>query len=169
MPRVGAQQGLFRPTHSSARAPTPLQVNGVFVELPFMVNRIPEGYKIASTLALAIQAGNVGPAAYALAYRRYGTRSYSPTVYAILTIGVVCCCLLAAFWSVSAGGVSYPLIVLATGLALVDCTSSVVFWPVVARFPKHLLPGLAVGEALGGSDGADLTRLSGSTTGDRTG
>ncbi len=151
MPRVGAQQGLFRPTHSSARAPTPLQVNGVFVELPFMVNRLPEGYKIASTLALAIQAGNVGPAAYALAYRRYGTRSYSPTVYAILTIGVVCCCLLAAFWSVSAGGVSYPLIVLATGLALVDCTSSVVFWPVVARFPKHLLPGLAVGEALGGT------------------
>ncbi len=38
-------------------------IQGVFAELPLLVNHLPEGWSAASALSLAIQVANVGPLA----------------------------------------------------------------------------------------------------------
>ena len=36
-------------------------INGVFVELPILVNELPEGWNLPSYLVIIIQAANIGP------------------------------------------------------------------------------------------------------------
>ena len=75
-------------------------------------------------------------------------------VAAIVVIGTLACILLSQLWhkcSVIAGTErSTALIVLAFFLALVDCTSSVVFLPFLAAFPAKYLSALYVGEGFSG-------------------
>eukprot|EP00466_Bigelowiella_natans_P018110 jgi/Bigna1/77046/fgenesh1_pg.45_\ len=129
-----------------------IAINGIYAELPFMVNDLPEGYAIAATLGVAIQLGNVAPLLYGVLRRRYGGSLAIPTTYFIFLIGIACCILLSIFWkhTLLVGGKrsSVALIVLTGGVAMVDSTSSVVFWPFASRFPSDKVIALATGEAL---------------------
>uniref|UniRef100_A0A8C4JAR8 Riboflavin transporter n=1 Tax=Dromaius novaehollandiae TaxID=8790 RepID=A0A8C4JAR8_DRONO len=46
-----------------------LSVNSLWVELPVVVKRLPEGWSLPAYLSLLIALGNVGPAAVTLAHR----------------------------------------------------------------------------------------------------
>ena len=139
-----------------------IALNGVWSEITVLTLTLPECYKLAAILVVAIQVANVGPLAYTITkylFQRFGLTSKQihlerVTVSLIVTIGVAACVLLAIFWDGTAslhGEVhSVSMVVLTFFLALVDCTSSVVFIPFMKHFPEEYISALYIGEGLSG-------------------
>lgn len=130
-------------------------VNGLWVELPLIVNVLPEGWELPSYLTVIIQLANLGPLLVTLMHKLYPGRLKEPIViYSILSIGVVACVLLAFFWdetTVVAGRQhSTAFFVITFFLALVDCTSSVTFLPFMTRLPAKFITTYFIGEGLSG-------------------
>lgn len=132
-----------------------IDLNGVWVEVPLMVNVLPEGWALPSYLVIIIQIANVGPLAYTIA-KKLAPRHVKEwwVIYVIVGIGLVACLLLVFFWDKTSyvGGEEHStaLLVLTLFLALVDCTSSVVFLPYMAQYTSQYLNALYVGEGLSG-------------------
>uniref|UniRef100_A0A4X2JTR1 Riboflavin transporter n=1 Tax=Vombatus ursinus TaxID=29139 RepID=A0A4X2JTR1_VOMUR len=130
-------------------------INGLWVELPLLVTKLPEGWYLPSYLTIIIQLANVGPLFITLLHRfRPGYLSEVPVIYVVLALGTTACFLFAFLWektSVVAGVLhSTAFLVLTFFLALVDCTSSVTFLPFMARLPAQYLTSFFVGEGLSG-------------------
>lgn len=129
-------------------------VNSLYTQLPLLVQSAPEGWNLPSYLSIAIQTGNVGPLLYGAWRRKYGNRYDRQLTIAVLTSGVASVFLLAGFYDVT-GFVfgqmhSVVLCVLTFTMALVGCTSSVLFIPSLARYPDIYLVTYMVGEGIGG-------------------
>ena len=130
-------------------------VQGLWVELPLLVQELPEGWALPSYLVIIIQVANIGPIVYGVAKSRLRRRlSESAAVGAIIAVGAGACLLLAFFWRrttvVSGQSHSVALIALTGILALVDCTSSVVYLPFMAAFPSRYITAFYIGEGLSG-------------------
>lgn len=130
-------------------------VNGLWVELPLMVNTLPEAWTLPSYLTVIIQMANVGPLLVGIIYKLFPERLKESAVnYVILSIGVVACILLAFFWdktTILAGELhSTAFFIITFFLALVDCTSSVTFLPFMMRFPAKYVTTYYIGEGLSG-------------------
>ncbi|XP_026546661.1 riboflavin transporter 2-like, partial [Notechis scutatus] len=130
-------------------------INGVWVELPLMVPRLPEGWLLPTYLTVIIQLANLGPLAFTLAHRFLrGRVDEVAVIYGLLVLGCLACLLLAFFWQetrlLGASRYSLALLVLLFFLALVDCTSSVTFLPYMRRLPSRHLTTYFVGEGLSG-------------------
>ena len=132
-----------------------IAVNGLWVELPILVKFAPEKWDLPSYLTVIVQLANVGPLAYSIG-NHFAPRSISekPVVLLIVLIGSVSCALLAFFWNKTSfvGGVEHStaLLVLSFCLAIVDCTSSVVFLTFMGLFPSSYMSALFVGETMSG-------------------
>ena len=137
-----------------------IAINGVWAELPILVITQPECFKLAATLTLIIQIANIGPLVYSVVkviWHRLHLRDFNlevAAVFVIVGVGIVSSLLLGIFWNQTAviGGKSssFALYILAFSLALVDCTSSVVFVPFMKHYPSQYLTGLYIGEGLSG-------------------
>jgi len=132
-----------------------LAVNGLWVELPLVVQVLPEGWGLPSYLTVIIQLANLGPLLVTLTHKlRPGRLNEAAVIYAVLTVGVVSCVLLASFWRVTTvvGGAphSTAFFIITFFLALVDCTSSVTFLPFMARLPAAYVTTYFIGEGLSG-------------------
>lgn len=130
-------------------------INGLWVELPLVVNDIPEGWYLPSYLTVLIQMANIGPLFITLMHRfRPGALDERPVIYSIVALGITATFLLAFFWrhTVTVGGSlhSVPLLVLCFLLSVVDCTSSVTFLPFMMRLRPQYLTTYFVGEGLSG-------------------
>ncbi|XP_067416260.1 riboflavin transporter 2-like [Emydura macquarii macquarii] len=130
-------------------------INGVWVELPLIVPRAPEGWYLPSYLTVLIQLANVGPLFVTLMHRfRPGRLSETGTIYAIVGVGALACLLLAFFWQetsqVAGAAHSTAFLALLFFLSLADCTSSVTFLPFMRRFRARYLTTYFVGEGLSG-------------------
>ncbi|XP_076449297.1 riboflavin transporter 2-like [Babylonia areolata] len=132
-----------------------VDINGMFVELPILTQKLPEGWNLPSYMAVTIQMANVAPFAYTAIRTvcpRYNIEI--PVIYGIISIGILSCFLLVFFWdttAVVAGSVhSVGLLSLQFFLALVDCTSSVAYLSFMATFKPWYLPAFYVGEGIGG-------------------
>lgn len=130
-------------------------INGMWVELPLIVNDIPEGWYLPSYLTVLIQMANIGPLFITLMHRfRPGVLDERPVIYSIVVLGIVATFLLAFFWkhSVTIGSSlhSVPLLVLSFLLSVVDCTSSVTFLPFMMRLRPQYLTTYFAGEGLSG-------------------
>lgn len=130
-------------------------VNGLWVELPVLVGHAPEQWSLPSYLTVIIQLANIGPVIYALGNR------FAPhivhektTILFIVAIGCVACALLGLYWdeTSSIGGKQHStvLFILSFLLALVDCTSSLVFLTFMSTFPSTYMSALFVGETSSG-------------------
>lgn len=129
-------------------------VNGLWVELPLLVSALPEGWNLPSYLSIIIQIANIGPIVWSV------MRSYSrnlkegPGIYTVLTVGVLASLLLVFLWKETSVifGVEHStaLLSLVFILAIVDCTSSVLFIPFMAVFRQTYLTSYLVGEGLSG-------------------
>ncbi|XP_046390925.1 solute carrier family 52, riboflavin transporter, member 3-B-like isoform X2 [Ischnura elegans] len=131
-----------------------LTVNGVFVELPILVQAAPEGWALPSHLSLAVQVANSGPILYVILLR-FSKRSRAVTsrtavVYVILLMGAAASLALAFTWDKPVGGRSWPTLILTFVFALVGCTSSVLFIPFMASFRPRALAAYFTGEGIGG-------------------
>ncbi|KAK2140985.1 hypothetical protein LSH36_1190g00093, partial [Paralvinella palmiformis] len=132
-----------------------IDINGLFVEVPLFVNVLPEGWSLFSYLAVIIQVANVGPILYTVLKKLLPGRIKEwPTVYIIVGIGATACFLLAFFWQettvINGQPHSTALFVLVSFLALVDCTSSVVYLPYMGRYKPQYVTAYYIGEGLSG-------------------
>lgn len=130
-------------------------INGMWVELPLIVNDIPEGWYLPSYLTIIIQMANIGPLFITLMHRfRPGVLDERPVIYAIVTVGVVATLLLAFLWkfrvTFADGEHSAALLSLSFLLSVVDCTSSVTFLPFMMRLQPQYLTTYFIGEGLSG-------------------
>ena len=136
-----------------------LAINGLWAEMPALVPVLPEGERLPSMIVIIIQLANIGPIVYLLtssvtSYVKKKTVYLEiPTVFIIILLGVVTCVLLAIFWHQTSflfnKTHSVPLLVLSFFLALVDCTSTLVYIPYMERFPDKYISALFMGEGFG--------------------
>ena len=136
-----------------------LAINGLWAEMPALVPVLPERERLPSMIVIIIQIANVGPIVYLITnsvtsyVRKKQVDLEVPTVFIIVLLGVVTCVLLAIFWDHTSylfnKTRSVPLLVLSFFLALVDCTSTIVYIPYMERFPDRYISALFMGEGFG--------------------
>lgn len=146
-----------------------IDVVGIWVEIPLLVNALPEGWGLPAFLTIIIQCANIGPATYALVYK---FRSKSPSKntfvkiqrsfvgcdvlvsFVIIVVAALSVFLMCFFWSytviVAGAPHSVPLFVLVCSTSLVSCMSSVVFLPYMARFNAVYISAYYIGQGLSG-------------------
>lgn len=134
-----------------------ISINGLWVELPMLVNELPEGWALPSYLSIIVQIANIGPITYGLL--RHCLKSPPPQHLAVtILLGVGCLASLGLVlgWdltsSLGSGDQqrSVGLFVAVFCLALVDCTSSVLFLPYMAVFKDIYLNSYLIGEGMSG-------------------
>lgn len=130
-------------------------VNGMWVELPLIVNILPEGWNLPSYLTVIIQLANIGPILVTLVHKlRPGWLRENPVIYAVLMIGVLACILLTLFWKKTTVILGQPrstaFFIITFFLSLVDCTSSVTFLPFMMQLPSKYITTYFIGEGLSG-------------------
>ena len=139
-----------------------IAINGIWAEISILVLTLPECYTLPAILVITIQCANLGPLTYTVikylfSRCRLSSKEYYlevGAVFTLVTVGTVACVLLVFFWDSTAhlfgSNHSIALIVLTFFLALVDCTSSVVFLPFMRHFPAEYISALYVGEGSSG-------------------
>ncbi|XP_068996941.1 solute carrier family 52, riboflavin transporter, member 3-A [Embiotoca jacksoni] len=130
-------------------------VNGLWVELPLIVNTLPEGWELPSYLTVIIQLANLGPLLVTLMHKLCPARlNERAVINSILSIGVLSCILLAFTWDrttiVAGASHSTAFFIITFFLALVDCTSSVTFLPFMMQLPSKYITTYFIGEGLSG-------------------
>ena len=138
-----------------------IAINGLWAEMSVLVVATPECEKLPALLVVIIQIANVGPLLFGITkycfhrkLRCYEAYLESGSAIMLILIGIISSILLSLFWNKSSllfnGIYSVALIFLTFTLALVDCTSSVIFIPFMKRFPSVYLSALYIGEGLSG-------------------
>ncbi|KAK2140982.1 hypothetical protein LSH36_1190g00095 [Paralvinella palmiformis] len=132
-----------------------IDINGLFVETPLLVNILPERWRLFSYLTVVIQVANTGPILYMILRKRWPELIQEwRAIYLIVSIGATACFLLAFFWQettvINGQPHSTALFVLASFLALVDCTSSVVYLPYMGQYKPQYMTAFYIGEGLSG-------------------
>ena len=142
-----------------------IDVVGVRIEMPLMINVVPEGWKIASYVSLVTQLANVGPILYTIVSKvrsrinkrkasNYHSKKDVVLSFAIISIEVVSMLLISIFWNhptyVSGKKHSVVLMVLLCCSGLCSCLSSLVFLPYMARYPAHYISAFYLGNGLSG-------------------
>lgn len=130
-----------------------LDVNGVWVELPLIVNEAPEGWTLPSYLTLAIALSNIGPLIIIVLKiflkERLNERIF---IYIEVLVGIISCALIAEYWnqtSYFAGKQrSVLFIFLVFLLGTLDTTSTVTYADYMKRYNAKLLNALYLGESL---------------------
>lgn len=133
-----------------------LAVNGIWVELPLLVQKLPEQWTLPSYMSVVIQLANIGPISYTLIsiFAPFILSHEKVIILFILMIGASSCLLLSFFWEyttfIAGTQHSTALLILEFFLALVDCTSSVAFFPFIANFKEKYMTSYFIGEGLSG-------------------
>ena len=133
-----------------------IDLNSVWIELPLIVNSAPEGWTLPSTLSLIISLANIFPVMVIVMRWRLGKRfSEIPFIYIIIIVGVIACVSIGLFWNhhtrIFGQDRSLALIVFVFALAMLDCTSSLVFCDYMRRFKPKYLQAMFMGESLTGT------------------
>lgn len=130
-------------------------VNGLWVELPILVDRTVEGWSLSSYLVIIIQVANIGPLLYTVV-NKFAPKKFHEKhgVFLLVVIGSMACLLLVFMWRDTSyiGGYKHStgLLFAVFLLSLVDCTSSVVFLPYMSIFKPQYISALYFGEGLSG-------------------
>ncbi|XP_063815191.1 solute carrier family 52, riboflavin transporter, member 3 [Pseudophryne corroboree] len=130
-------------------------INGLWVELPLIVNDLPEGWYLPSYLTIIIQMANIGPLFVTIMHKlKPGRLNEVAVIYTIIVLGVVASFLLAFFWKqttwISGQLHSTGFLILTFFLSLVDCTSSVTFLPFMMQLQPKYMTTYFIGEGLSG-------------------
>ena len=140
-------------------------VVGLWVEMPLMINELPEGWSLPSYMSLVVQLANVGPFVYFIGFNIYsrqkkaiGNDIHNKTdiilTFAIISMEILSMFLMSLFWNTTnfVGGKnrSTTLLLLLFCSGLCSCLSSLVFLPYMARYPEHYISAYYVGNGLCG-------------------
>lgn len=128
-------------------------INSIWIQLPLLVNVLPESWYLASYLVIIIQIANIAPILYTVIQKfcPIPDRFY---IYYLLVIGVIASALMSFYYDMTFEvlGVERSIVffVIVFGFALVGCTSSVLFMPYFGRFRDIYLVTYLIGEGLSG-------------------
>ncbi|KAE8282461.1 Solute carrier family 52, riboflavin transporter, member 2 [Larimichthys crocea] len=130
-----------------------ISVNSLWVELPVVVNVLPEGWNLPAYLSVLIAFGNLGPIAVTIAHHcAPGRLNERLVIHGIQMLAVVASALLAVFWShkVTIAGTERSLLFLLFTfvLSLVCCTSNVTFLPFMFHYPPQYVRTFFIGQGL---------------------
>ncbi|CAF0807026.1 unnamed protein product [Adineta ricciae] len=130
-----------------------LDVNGVWVELPLIVNEAPEGWSLPSYLTLAIALSNIGPLIIVLLKLRFKKRLDERIfIYVEILVGIISCALIAQHWNTTSYFAGRPhsvfFLILVFLLGTLDTTSTVTYADYMKRYHAKLLNALYLGESL---------------------
>ena len=131
-----------------------ISINGLWVELPLLVQELPEGWALPSYLSIIVQVANIGPITYSL-LRSCGSSPLSPhmVIIPLLVLGCAASFALALTWdwvATLSSPHSVGLFISVFFLSLVDCTSSVLFLPYMGLFRSLYLNSYLIGEGMSG-------------------
>lgn len=129
-------------------------VNSLYTQFPLLVQSAPEGWNLPSYLSISIQIGNLGPLLYSAWRKKFGNQYDRSLTIFVLILGIISIFLMAVFYNVS-GTIfgqqhSIVLFVLTFAVALVGCTSSVLFIPSLSHYSDIYLVTYMVGEGISG-------------------
>ena len=131
-----------------------LNLSGVWIEFPLIVNELPEGWRLPAVMGLVANLANIGVLIIAV-IRRFsrGRVTYEiPTNIFILGTGTVVLVIIAFVWNkttiINGTPHSSYLMGLSLTLSLVDCTSSVTFLPFLDRYEPIYINAYFLGESL---------------------
>lgn len=130
-------------------------INSTYLQLPLLVASAPEGWALPSFIVIIIQLANIGPILYTI-IQKYSPRKMNDSylIYGLYLIGIVGALLMAMFFDktvmVGSEERSVPMLAIVFLLALVGCTSSVLYMPYMGRFKDIYLITYLIGEGLSG-------------------
>ncbi|XP_043254941.1 solute carrier family 52, riboflavin transporter, member 3-A [Colletes gigas] len=129
-------------------------VNGIYVQLPLLVNVSPEGWSLPAHMVMLVQFANLGPILYTM-YIKYSAWACDKYItYALLAAASLATFILAFLYhetSIVFGNEhSTALLSLMFITATVGCTSSVLFMPYMRNYREIYLVSYLVGEGLSG-------------------
>ncbi|KAJ8670376.1 hypothetical protein QAD02_001635 [Eretmocerus hayati] len=129
-------------------------VNGIFIQLPLLVNPLPEKWGLAAYLVIIIQLANVAPVMYGL-LRRFSCRISESNCISVMLVFASVVMGLLAFWYewtfiIFEKERSLALFILTFFTAAVSCSSSVLFMPYLRNFKEVYLVSYFIGEGLSG-------------------
>ncbi|XP_070702346.1 solute carrier family 52, riboflavin transporter, member 2 [Pempheris klunzingeri] len=130
-----------------------VSVNSLWVELPVVVNVLPEGWNLPAYLSVLIAFGNLGPIAVTITHHcAPGRLNERLVIHCIQVLAVVASALLAVFWShtvkVAGEERSLPFLLFSFVLSVVCCTSNVTFLPFMFRYPPEYIRTFFIGQGL---------------------
>lgn len=130
-----------------------ISVNSLWVELPVVVNVLPEGWNLPAYLSVLIAFGNLGPIAVTITHHcAPGRLNERVVIHCIQVLAVVTAAFLAIFWShtVTVAGQerSIPFLLFTFVLSFVCCTSNVTFLPFMFRYPPQYIRTFFIGQGL---------------------
>ncbi|XP_051159715.1 solute carrier family 52, riboflavin transporter, member 3-A-like [Leptopilina boulardi] len=129
-------------------------INGIYVQLPLLVNNAPEGWTLPAYMVMLVQIANLGPLLYTL-YVKYSSCIGDKTIiYCLLGSAVSSTYALSSLYDKTSGIFgeehSTHLLGLMFITAVVGCTSSVLFMPYMRNYREIYLISYLVGEGLSG-------------------
>ncbi|XP_058802097.1 solute carrier family 52, riboflavin transporter, member 3-like [Phymastichus coffea] len=129
-------------------------VNGIYVQLPLLVNSAIEKWNLPAYMVLIVQFANLGPILYTLYVKYFARTKDHYIIYGLLAVGSLSLFLLAFVYnqtSVIFGNKhSSALLFLMFILSFVGCTSSVLFTPYMRNYREIYLVSYIIGEGLSG-------------------
>lgn len=131
-----------------------VDINSIFIELPQIILRQPEGWKLGAYMALITNLGNIAPFGLVIFKFIFGKHRLNLILlnYIVISIGMIACILLVFFWSKTVYILRKPrsisLLILSAILSLVDCTSMVTLSDYMTRFQTKFTNSLFLGESL---------------------
>lgn len=127
-------------------------VNGIFIELPLLVNIAPEGWNLPAYIVIVAQSANVGPAIYTFLRKKKCELNESLCILCLLCLQILAMGLLIFFYDKTTviDGEKHSLILLVSVFfnALVGCFSSVLFMPYLHDFDDIYIVSYFIGEGL---------------------
>lgn len=128
-----------------------VSVNSLWLELPVVVNVLPEGWYLPAYLSVLIAFGNLGPIAVTIAHHcAPGRLNERLVIHCIQALAVVASAFLAIFWShtvlIAGEQRSLPFLLFTFLLSLVCCTSNVTFLPYMFRYPPQYIRTFFIGQ-----------------------
>ncbi|XP_047460243.1 solute carrier family 52, riboflavin transporter, member 2 isoform X2 [Mugil cephalus] len=128
-----------------------ISVNSLWVELPVVVDVLPEGWNLPAYLSVLIAFGNLGPIAVTITHHcAPGRLNERLVIHGIQLLAVVASALLAVFWShtvlIAGEERSLPFLLFTFVLSLVCCTSNVTFLPFMFRYPPQYIRTFFIGQ-----------------------
>ncbi|XP_068567505.1 solute carrier family 52, riboflavin transporter, member 2 [Cebidichthys violaceus] len=128
-----------------------VSVNSLWLELPVLVNVLPEEWNLPAYISVLIAFGNIGPIAVTITHHcAPGRLNERLVIHCIQALAVVTSALLAVFWShtVTIAGAerSLPFLLFTFVLSLVCCTSNVTFLPFMFSYPPQYIRTFFIGQ-----------------------
>ena len=127
-----------------------LLVNGLFIEIPYFINELPQGYTIASQISLLIQFCNIFPLVYVAFFKYLRKIPYEIYIGVLILLAIVTCYCLAFLWSITYFDYPIYLWTLTIFSGSIGCVSVVIFYPFSSCYNPILTSAISLGGGLTG-------------------